>query len=266
MSPTPLRWVVPGRRPPEAIAAIERTMDIFAAETGRTRSRSGDRTCGRVHEQHMTASGAMYDSGDYRLPWTVLDAPTTRRCGQSRPSGARSRHRSARHRAVLLRRDHRRRRGDRARRTRTQGGGAPRRDGDDPDRHVAARPGPRDRLGDAGQRGTRHPDRKIRVKWGDTDLVPEGGGTGGSRSLQQGGAAVQQASQELLEVAGAAAARLGVSAEDLASNVPGAFAVAAPRGPRSPSPSWPRPSRCRARSSSRPGRPTRSARTWRSSR
>jgi len=32
---------------------------------------------------------------------------------------------------------------------------------------------------------------KITVKWGDTDLIPEGGGTGGSRSLQQGGAAVQ---------------------------------------------------------------------------
>jgi carbon-monoxide dehydrogenase large subunit len=42
---------------------------------------------------------------------------------------------------------------------------------------------------------------KITVKWGDTDLVPEGGGTGGSRSLQLGGAAVQQASRELLDVA-----------------------------------------------------------------
>ena len=45
------------------------------------------------------------------------------------------------------------------------------------------------------------PIDKITVKWGDTDLIPEGGGTGGSRSLQQGGAAVQQASQELLDVA-----------------------------------------------------------------
>ena len=42
---------------------------------------------------------------------------------------------------------------------------------------------------------------KITVKWGDTDLIPEGGGTGGSRSLQQGGAAVRQASQDLLDVA-----------------------------------------------------------------
>jgi carbon-monoxide dehydrogenase large subunit len=42
---------------------------------------------------------------------------------------------------------------------------------------------------------------KITVKWGDTDLIPEGGGTGGSRSLQQGGAAVRQASLELIDVA-----------------------------------------------------------------
>ncbi|MET3807821.1 carbon-monoxide dehydrogenase large subunit [Nakamurella sp. UYEF19] len=42
---------------------------------------------------------------------------------------------------------------------------------------------------------------KITVMHGDTDLIPEGGGTGGSRSLQQGGAAVRQASQELVELA-----------------------------------------------------------------
>jgi carbon-monoxide dehydrogenase large subunit len=45
------------------------------------------------------------------------------------------------------------------------------------------------------------PVGRITVKWGDTDLIPEGGGTGGSRSLQQGGVAVQQASRELLDVA-----------------------------------------------------------------
>jgi carbon-monoxide dehydrogenase large subunit len=45
------------------------------------------------------------------------------------------------------------------------------------------------------------PIDKITLKWGDTDLIPQGGGTGGSRSLQQGGAAVQQASRDLLDVA-----------------------------------------------------------------
>ena len=60
------------------------------------------------------------------------------------------------------------------------------------------------------------PIDKITLKWGDTDLIPEGGGTGGSRSLQQGGAAVQQAAQELIEVARLrAAAELEANAADL---------------------------------------------------
>ncbi len=49
---------------------------------------------------------------------------------------------------------------------------------------------------------------QIDVVWGDTDLVPVGGGTMGSRSLQQGGAAVQQAAVELVEAAKPLAARL----------------------------------------------------------
>jgi carbon-monoxide dehydrogenase large subunit len=52
------------------------------------------------------------------------------------------------------------------------------------------------------------PMERITVLHGDTDLVPRGGGTAGSRSLQQGGAAVQQASQELVEVARKRAAEL----------------------------------------------------------
>ncbi len=64
------------------------------------------------------------------------------------------------------------------------------------------------------------PIEKITVKWGDTDLVPKGGGTGGSRSLQLGGAAVQQASRELLDVARErAAATLEAAPADLEYNV-----------------------------------------------
>jgi carbon-monoxide dehydrogenase large subunit len=64
------------------------------------------------------------------------------------------------------------------------------------------------------------PVANITVKWGDTDLIPEGGGTGGSRSLQQGGAAVQQASRELRDVARSrAAAMLEVSPSDLVFDV-----------------------------------------------
>jgi carbon-monoxide dehydrogenase large subunit len=72
------------------------------------------------------------------------------------------------------------------------------------------------------------PVDKITLKWGDTDLIPEGGGTGGSRSLQQGGAAVQQASQELIELARLrAAAQLEANAADLVFDKSrSAFAVA----------------------------------------
>jgi carbon-monoxide dehydrogenase large subunit len=48
----------------------------------------------------------------------------------------------------------------------------------------------------------------IDVVWGDTDLVPQGGGTMGSRSLQQGGAAVWQTAGELVEQAQKLAAKL----------------------------------------------------------
>jgi aerobic carbon-monoxide dehydrogenase large subunit len=60
------------------------------------------------------------------------------------------------------------------------------------------------------------PVEKITVKWGDTDLVPQGGGTGGSRSLQQGGAAVKQAALELIDLARIRVAdELEVAPEDL---------------------------------------------------
>ncbi len=52
------------------------------------------------------------------------------------------------------------------------------------------------------------PMDKIDVVWGDTDLVPEGGGTMGSRSLQHGGAAVWNAAIELVEKARKLAAKL----------------------------------------------------------
>ena len=48
----------------------------------------------------------------------------------------------------------------------------------------------------------------IDVVWGDTDLVPQGTGTMGSRSLQQGGAAVFNAAGELVDEAKRLAARL----------------------------------------------------------
>ena len=49
---------------------------------------------------------------------------------------------------------------------------------------------------------------RIDVVWGDTDLVPEGSGTMGSRSLQQGGAAVWGTAGELVDKARKLAAKL----------------------------------------------------------
>ena len=111
------------------------------------------------------------------------------------------------------------------------------------------------------------PMDKITVKWGDTDLVPEGGGTGGSRSLQQGGAAVQQASRELLDVARERAA-------ERAGGQPGRpglrrRAAARSRWPGDPDAAVPLATLAAARSgcssgpcSGPPARRSRSARTW----
>ena len=52
--------------------------------------------------------------------------------------------------------------------------GAPGRHGHDPDRHLAARPGPRDRVGHAGQRGTRHPGRQDHAEVGRHRPDPRG--------------------------------------------------------------------------------------------
>jgi carbon-monoxide dehydrogenase large subunit len=57
---------------------------------------------------------------------------------------------------------------------------------------------------------------KITVKHGDTDLIPRGAGTMGSRSLQTGGVAVYQAAGELADLAKQRAAELlEASVEDL---------------------------------------------------
>ncbi|TFV60472.1 xanthine dehydrogenase family protein molybdopterin-binding subunit [Geodermatophilus sp. DF01-2] len=60
------------------------------------------------------------------------------------------------------------------------------------------------------------PVERITVVHGDTDRIPWGGGTMGSRSLQQGGAAVHQAAVELIELAKRRAAdQLEVDPADL---------------------------------------------------
>ena len=72
------------------------------------------------------------------------------------------------------------------------------------------------------------PIDRIELVWGDTDLVPAGGGTMGSRSLQQGGAAVDKAAIELVEKAKKlAASSLEAAESDIVLDIDaGAFHVA----------------------------------------
>jgi carbon-monoxide dehydrogenase large subunit len=52
------------------------------------------------------------------------------------------------------------------------------------------------------------PMENVELVWGDTDLVPSGGGTMGSRSLQQGGVAVFKVAGQVVDKAKSIAARL----------------------------------------------------------
>jgi len=189
---------------PEATAAIERAMDLFAAEAGLDPAEVRRKNLlPAFTEPHTTAFGAVYDSGDYA---TALEAALTAAGYED------------------LRREQAKRRAD----------------GDVVQLGIGLScyveiTGPGLEEGGPRENATVevHPDGsatiltgtsphgqghvtvwamlaseelgigvdKITVKWGDTDLIPEGGGTGGSRSLQQGGAAVRQASQDLLELA-----------------------------------------------------------------
>jgi carbon-monoxide dehydrogenase large subunit len=71
------------------------------------------------------------------------------------------------------------------------------------------------------------PMEKIRFVQSDTAVVPRGGGTGGSRSLQMAGNAVQGAADDVLEQARRrAAAMLEASVDDVQLTEDGAFGVA----------------------------------------
>jgi len=211
---------------PEATAAIERAMDLFAAELGIDPAEVRRRNLlPAFTEPYRSKGGALYDSGDYPAALErVLEA-----AGYDG-----------------LRAEQRRRREQGAPKqlgiglsvyVEITGGG----DESGPPKEnatVEVHPdGSATILTGTSPHGQGHatvwamlasdelgiPVERITVKWGDTDLVPEGGGTGGSRSLQQGGAAVRQASQELVELAKQfASEELEVAAEDLVVDHAGA--------------------------------------------
>jgi aerobic carbon-monoxide dehydrogenase large subunit len=204
---------------PEAAAAIERAMDLFAAEIGMDPADVRRRNLLPPFTEPMTSKGgAKYDSGDYPMALdTVLAA-----AGYAE-----------------LRREQalRRERGDEKQLgiglsvyVEITGGGG---ESGAPNENATVEVHPDGSatiLTGTSPHGQGHstvwamlaseqlgiPIERITVRWGDTDLVPQGGGTGGSRSLQQGGSAVRQAAIELVELARTRAADvLEVAPEDL---------------------------------------------------
>ena len=204
---------------PEATAAVERAMDLFAAEVGLDPAEVR-----RINllpaftEPVRSKGGALYDSGDYASALdTVLEAADY--------AGLRAEQADRRNRGATVQLGI-----GLSVYVEITGGG----DESGPPQEnatVEIHPdGSATILTGTSPHGQGHvtvwamlaseqlgiPIDRITVKWGDTDLVPRGGGTGGSRSLQQGGAAVRQAAQELVEIAKTRAAdELEANPDDL---------------------------------------------------
>ena len=193
---------------PEATAAVERAMDLFAAEIGMdpVDVRRAN-LIPKFDEPHTTVIGQTYDVGDYEgaldkalaaADYAALRRQQAERRSSGEPrqlgigvsvyveitGGAPQLHEDARievlddGRAVVYT------------------GTSPHGQG-----HVTA-------WSMIASSDTGIPMDKIDVVWGDTDLVSSGGGTMGSRSLQQGGTAVHVAAEALVEKAKDVAARL----------------------------------------------------------
>jgi carbon-monoxide dehydrogenase large subunit len=192
---------------PEATAAIERAMDMFAAEIGKDAAEVRRRNLLKPEQFPLvTKGGAPYDSGEYEKALDmVLEAAgyTDLRAEQQRRRDAGEVVQLGIGVSVFVE---------------ITGGGAFSEDASvqvHPDGTVTVLTG-------TSPHGQGHatawamlanehlgiPIEKITVKHGDTDLIPRGSGTMGSRSLQTGGVAVYQAAGELVELAKQRAADL----------------------------------------------------------
>jgi aerobic carbon-monoxide dehydrogenase large subunit len=217
---------------PEATAALERAIDLFATEIGVDPAQVRRKNLlPKFTEPHKTKFGALYDTGDYVAALdTALEAAGYAELRKEQ--AARRESGDVRQLGIGV-----------SSYVEITGMGDGEGTGPSENATVEVHPdGTATILTGTSPHGQGHatawamlaseelgiPVEKITLQWGDTDLIPEGGGTGGSRSLQQGGAAVQQASKELIEVARErAAAELEANPADLvfdASRI--AFAVA----------------------------------------
>ena len=197
---------------PEATAAIERAMDMFAAEIGMDAAEVRRKNLiPRFTEPHTTAIGQAYDVGDYEVALDkVLEAS---RYSELRTEQATRRQRGDRHQlgigvSVYVEITSGGTNHEDARievlpdgRAIVYTGTSPHGQG-----HVTA-------WSMIASEHTGIPMDKIDVVWGDTDIIPDGLGTYGSRSLQLGGAAVHQTAQKLVELARSVAASMLEAAE-----------------------------------------------------
>jgi carbon-monoxide dehydrogenase large subunit len=198
---------------PEATAAIERAMDLFAAEVGKDPAEVRRlNLIAKFDQPHTTVIGQTYDVGDYERSLDLaLEA-----AGYAELRAEQARRREAGDPVQLgigvsiyveitggvppM--------GEAAKIEIDDDGGATIYTGTSP--HGQGHDTAWSMIASA-QTGI--PIDRITLVWGDTDLVPAGGGTMGSRSLQQGGAAVDKAAAELVEKAKALAARSLEAAE-----------------------------------------------------
>ncbi|MGA1637847.1 MAG: xanthine dehydrogenase family protein molybdopterin-binding subunit [Ilumatobacteraceae bacterium] len=212
---------------PEATAAIERAMDMFAAEIGMDAAEVRRKNLiPRFMEPHTTAIGQAYDVGDYEVALDkVLEAS---RYSELRAEQATRRQRGDLHQlgigvSVYVEITSGGTNHEDARievlpdgRAIVYTGTSPHGQG-----HVTA-------WSMIASEHTGIPMDKIDVVWGDTDIIPDGLGTYGSRSLQLGGAAVHQTAQKLVELArsGAASMLEAAEADVVLDTSRGAFHVA----------------------------------------
>jgi carbon-monoxide dehydrogenase large subunit len=193
---------------PEATAAIERAMDMFALEIGKDPADVRRMNLiPKFMDRHTTSIGQTYDVGDYE---TALDKAldgagyTALRAEQAARRESGSPKQLGIGVSVYVE---------------ITGGVEPAGDAakievnDDGSATVYTGTSPHGQGHDTAwsmitTERTGIPMDRITLVWGDTDLVPEGGGTMGSRSLQHGGSAVNQAAEELVEKAQKLAASL----------------------------------------------------------